>query len=217
MRNDGVCSSCRLIVLTLSSNRLWLADGAIEVERGDCGGSDSGFVVVCGETNWDICWVLCCAFTPLCDGVCARVDAWCADEVINYNEEDLKSRIKELTGGKGADVVYDPVGGAYSEAALRGMTYNGRFLVVGFAAGDIPKVPLNLPLLKSCQIVGVFWGTFAQKFPNQNMANSMQLIQWYATGKLKPHIHATYPLQDAPAALEEMMERKVMGKVVVVC
>ena len=140
-----------------------------------------------------------------------------ADEVINYNSEDLKKRIKELTDGKGADVVYDPVGGSYSEPALRAMTYNGRFLVVGFAAGHIPKIPLNLPLLKSCQIVGVFWGSFAQQFPKQNMANSMQLIQWYAEGKLKPHLHATYPLVDAPKALEEMMERKVMGKVVVSC
>ena len=138
-----------------------------------------------------------------------------ADEVINYNTEDLKKRIKELTDGKGADIVYDPVGGSYSEPALRAMTYNGRFLVVGFAAGDIPKIPLNLPLLKSCQIVGVFWGSFAQQFPQQNMANSMQLIQWYAEGKLKPHLHATYPLEKAPKALEEMMERKVMGKVVV--
>jgi len=117
-----------------------------------------------------------------------------ADEVINYSKEDLKIRIKELTDGKGADVVYDPVGGSYSEPALRAMTYNGRFLVVGFATGDIPKIPLNLPLLKSCQIVGVFWGSFAQQFPKQNMANSMQLIQWYAEGKLKPHIHGTYPL-----------------------
>ena len=139
-----------------------------------------------------------------------------ADEVINYSKEDLKTRIKELTDGKGADVVYDPVGGSYSEPALRAMTYNGRFLVVGFATGDIPKIPLNLPLLKSCQIVGVFWGSFAQQFPKQNMANSMQLIQWYAEGKLKPHIHKTYPLVDAPKALEEMLERKVMGKVVLV-
>lgn len=136
-----------------------------------------------------------------------------ADEVINYTTEELKVRIKELTNGKGADVVYDPVGGSYSEPALRAITYNGRFLVVGFAAGDIPKIPLNLPLLKSCQIVGVFWGSFAQQFPKQNMANSMQLIQWYAEGKLKPHIHGTYPLEDAPEALEEMLERKVMGKV----
>jgi NADPH2:quinone reductase len=137
-----------------------------------------------------------------------------ADELINYKREDLKVRIKELTNGKGADIVDDPVGGRYSEAALRAMTYNGRFLVVGFAAGDIPKIPLNLPLLKSCQIVGVFWGSFAQQFPQQNMANSMQLIQWYAEGKLKPHIHKTYPLVNAAKALEEMMERKVMGKVV---
>ena len=137
-----------------------------------------------------------------------------ADEIINYTHEDLKTRIKELTDGKGADVVYDPVGGSHSEPALRAMTYNGRFLVVGFAAGDIPKIPLNLPLLKSCQIVGVFWGSFAQQFPKQNMANSMQLIQWYAEGELKPHIHRTYPLVDASKALEEMLDRKVMGKVV---
>ncbi len=139
-----------------------------------------------------------------------------ADEVINYTNEDLKVRIKELTNGKGADVVYDPVGGSYSEPALRAMTYNGRFLVVGFATGDIPKIPLNLPLLKSCQIVGVFWGSFAQQFSKQNMANSMQLIQWYASGKLKPHIHGTYALVDTPKALEEMLDRKVMGKVVLV-
>ena len=138
-----------------------------------------------------------------------------ADEVINYNKEDLKNRIKELTDGKGADVTYDPVGGAYSEPALRAMAYNGRYLVVGFAAGDIPRIPLNLPLLKSCQIVGVFWGSFAQQFPQQNMANSMQLIQWYAAGKLNPHIHATYSLKNTSKALEEMMARKVKGKLVI--
>ena len=139
-----------------------------------------------------------------------------ADDIINYSTEDLKVRIKELTDGNGADVIYDPVGGNYSEPALRAMAYGGRFLVVGFAAGDIPKIPLNLALLKSCQIVGVFWGTFATKFPQQNMQNSMELIQWYAQGALTPHIHATYPLADARKALEEMLERKVMGKVVVV-
>ncbi|MGB5818132.1 MAG: NADPH:quinone oxidoreductase family protein [Saonia sp.] len=138
-----------------------------------------------------------------------------ADELINYSEENLKERIKELSGGKGADVVYDPVGGAYSEAALRGMAWEGRYLVVGFAAGDIPKIPLNLPLLKGCAIVGVFWGSFAMKTPKKNMQNTAQLMQWYGEGKLKPHIHAVYPLADVPKALEEMMERKVRGKVVI--
>jgi len=139
-----------------------------------------------------------------------------ADEVINYTSENLKERIKELTDGKGADVIYDPVGGAYSEAALRAIAWQGRFLVVGFAAGDIPKIPLNLPLLKGCQIVGVFWGSFAMKDPQQNMQNSLQLMNWYAEGKIKPHIDKTYTLADTPKALDDMMHRKVKGKVVVV-
>ena len=138
-----------------------------------------------------------------------------ADEVINYTNEDLKTRIKELTDGKGADVIYDPVGSSYSEAALRGIAWEGRFLVVGFAAGDIPKIPLNLPLLKGCQIVGVFWGSFAMKDPSKNMQNSLQLMQWFTEGKVKPHIHKLYSLEDTPAALQEMMDRKVVGKVVV--
>lgn len=139
-----------------------------------------------------------------------------ADETINYEKEDLKKRIKELTDGKGADVIYDPVGGNYSEAALRATAWEGRFLVIGFAAGDIPKIPLNLTLLKGCQIVGVFWGEFAKRFPKENMKNSLELLQWVLTGKLKPHIHATYPLAETAKALEEMMARKVKGKVVVV-
>ena len=138
-----------------------------------------------------------------------------ADETINYTSEDLKTRIKELTDGKGADVVYDPVGGTYSEAALRGIAWEGRFLVVGFAAGEIPKIPLNLALLKGCQIIGVFWGSFAMKDPNKNMQNSLQLMTWYAEGKLKPHIHKLYPLEETPDALAEMIARKVKGKVVI--
>lgn len=139
-----------------------------------------------------------------------------ADMTINYTTENLKERVKELTDGKGADVVYDPVGGPYSEAALRATAWKGRFLVVGFAAGDIPKIPLNLPLLKGCEIVGVFWGAFAQREMSENMANTMQLIQWFAKGQLKPHIHDTYSLERAPEALRALMERKVKGKVVVV-
>ena len=140
-----------------------------------------------------------------------------ADEGINYSEEDLKTRIKELTKGKGADVIYDPVGDKFSEPALRAMAWEGRFLVVGFAAGDIPRIPLNLALLKGCQIVGVFWGSWAMQFPNENMRNTMELIQWHAQGKLKPHIHAVYPLEEAQKAMEEMMQRKVRGKIVIEC
>lgn len=138
-----------------------------------------------------------------------------ADRTINYTEQDLKTTLKEMTNGKGVDVVYDPVGGTHSEAALRGTAWNGRFLVVGFAAGTIPKIPLNLPLLKGASIVGVFWGGFAMKYPKANMQNTMTLMQWYAEGKLNPHIHAVYDLADTSKALEEMMNRKVKGKLIV--
>jgi NADPH2:quinone reductase len=138
-----------------------------------------------------------------------------ADETINYNKMDLKATIKELTGGKGADVIYDPVGGEYSEAAFRAIAWNGRFLVVGFAAGTIPKMPLNLPLLKGASIVGVFWGGFAIGNPIANMENTKALMQWYEEGKIKPHIHRIYKLEDTSKALEEMMDRKVKGKLVV--
>ncbi len=137
-----------------------------------------------------------------------------ADEVINYKEEDLKKRVKELTGGKGANVVYDPVGGDYTEAALRATAWEGRFLIVGFPAG-IAKIPMNLPLLKGCQIVGVFWGSFATKDPNANMKNTMDLITYFGKGQLKPHIHGTYTLENSRQALIDMMDRKVMGKIII--
>jgi NADPH2:quinone reductase len=139
-----------------------------------------------------------------------------ADEVINYGTEDLRSRIKQLTGGKGVDVVYDPVGGPYSEPALRDMAWNGRFLVVGFAAGDIPKIPLNLALLKGCSIVGVFWGAFTRNEAERNRRNNEELMQMYLAGKVKPHIHATYPLERAAEALNEVLYKRVTGKVVLV-
>jgi NADPH2:quinone reductase len=137
-----------------------------------------------------------------------------ADEVINYAQEDLRGRIKALTGGRGVDVVYDPVGGPYSEPALRDTAWNGRFLVVGFAAGDIPKVPLNLALLKGCSIVGVFWGAFTRNQPEDNRRNNAELLQMYLDGTVKPHIHATFPLERAVEALKEVMNKRVMGKVV---
>ncbi|MGB8855811.1 MAG: NADPH:quinone oxidoreductase family protein [Burkholderiales bacterium] len=139
-----------------------------------------------------------------------------ADEMINYSSQDLRERIKEITGGKGVDVIYDAVGGPYTEPALRSMAWKGRLLVVGFAAGDIPKIPLNLTLLKGCSIVGVFWGDFTKREPKNNAANLRELGMWFMQGKLKPHISATYPLARAADALNDMMNRKVMGKVVLV-
>jgi len=137
-----------------------------------------------------------------------------ADELINYASEDLRARVKAITAGRGVDVVYDPVGGPYSEPALRDMAWKGRFLVVGFAAGDIPKVPLNLALLKGCSIVGVFWGAFTRAEPDNNRRNNEELMQLYLAGKIKPHIHATYPLERAVEALNEVLNKRVSGKVV---
>src|SRR5437588_10722256 len=128
-----------------------------------------------------------------------------ADEVINYANEELKARVKELTGGDGVDVIFDPVGGDYSEAALRGIAWNGRFLVIGFAAGEIPRIPLNLPLLKSCSIVGVFWGAFLRRDPDETAAHLRDLVRLHAEGKLRPRISATYGLEDAPVALTDLL------------
>jgi NADPH:quinone reductase len=137
-----------------------------------------------------------------------------ADLVIDYAKEDLKARVKELTGGNGADVVYDPVGGAYTEAALRATAWNGRLLVIGFAAGDIPKVPTNLTLLKNASIVGVFWGMWMTREPERARAAHAELLGWIAAGKLSPRLHARYPLADAPRALRDILDRKVQGKAV---
>jgi NADPH2:quinone reductase len=137
-----------------------------------------------------------------------------ADETINYATEDMRERIKALTGGKGVDVVYDAVGGAYSEPAFRSIAWRGRLLVVGFAAGDIPKLPLNLALLKGASIVGVFWGDFARREPKEFAASVRQLGQWFAEGKLKPHVSQTMPLARAAEALNLMAARKVKGKLV---
>jgi NADPH2:quinone reductase len=139
-----------------------------------------------------------------------------ADDGINYSAEDLKERAKELTGGKGFDVVFDPVGGPFSEPALRATGWGGRFLVVGFAAGDIPRIPLNLTLLKGCSIVGVFWGSFTEHDPARHHEYIRELLNWFAEGKLKPLVSATYPLTRAADALNAMMQRKVMGKVALV-
>ena len=137
-----------------------------------------------------------------------------ADETINYATDDLKEALRRVTGGKGVDVIYDPVGGPYAEPALRSIAWKGRFLVVGFAAGEIPKIPLNLALLKGCDIVGVFWGSFIERDPAGHRANTEQLLEWCARGKLSAHVHAVYPLEEAAAALKAIAARQVMGKII---
>jgi NADPH2:quinone reductase len=137
-----------------------------------------------------------------------------ADATINYASEDLRERIKALTEGRGVDVVYDAVGGPYTEPAFRSLAWRGRLLVVGFAAGEIPKLPLNLPLLKGAAVVGVFWGDFAKREP-QGFAESLrQLGDWFRAGKLKPHVSRTLPLPQAAEALKLMAARQVKGKLV---
>jgi len=139
-----------------------------------------------------------------------------ADELINYGSDDLRARVKAITGGKGIDVVYDPVGGDFSEKALRDMAWNGRFLVVGFATGDIPKLPLNLVLLKNCSIVGVFWIAFTKNERAASQRNNDELTQLVQAGRLKPYLHATYPLERAGEALVEVLAQRTSGKVVLI-
>jgi NADPH2:quinone reductase len=138
-----------------------------------------------------------------------------ADATINYSKEDLREAIKAATEGKGPDVIYDPVGGIYAEPAFRSIGWRGRYLVVGFANGEIPKLPLNLALLKGASVVGVFWGEFARREPKANLAAMRQLMGWISEGKIKPHISGRYALAETPQALKDMAARKVTGKVVV--
>jgi NADPH:quinone reductase len=138
-----------------------------------------------------------------------------ADATINYASEDLRERIKALTEGHGIDVIVDPVGGPFTEPALRSLAWRGRLLVVGFAAGEIPKIPLNLVLLKGSAIIGVFWGDFLRREPAAFAASVAQLGKWHAEGKLRPHISATFPLERGADAITAMAERKAVGKIVV--
>lgn len=137
-----------------------------------------------------------------------------ADEGIDYSTEDLKERLRALTGGKGPDVIYDPVGDKFAEPALRAIGWMGRYLVIGFAAGQIPKIPLNLTLLKSCDIRGVFWGEFARRNPAANAANLFQIATWAMEKKVSLHVHRTYPLEKIAEALAEIADRKAKGKVI---
>ena len=150
------------------------------------------------------------------DEKCALCKSIGADDTINYSNNDLREQIKLLTGGKGPDVVYDPVGGDYTEPAFRSIAWRGRYLVVGFASGPTPSLPLNLPLLKGASVVGVFWGGFAKAEPKANAAMLAVLASWYAQGKIKPVIDRTLPMSELKAAYAHMGSRGVMGKLVMV-
>jgi NADPH:quinone reductase len=139
-----------------------------------------------------------------------------ADALVDYGEVSWRERLRELTGGRGVDLIYDPVGGPFAEPALRSMAWGGRYLVIGFAAGDIPRVPLNLTLLKGCSFIGVFYGAFAKREPAANRALMGQLLAWVREGRLRPRVSTIYGLEDAPAALEALLSRRATGKLVIV-
>ena len=150
------------------------------------------------------------------DEKCTLCSSLGAEATINYSSKNLREEIKALTGGKGPDVIYDPVGGEFAEPAFRSIAWRGRYLVVGFAAGPIPALPLNLALLKGASIVGVFWGDFARREPKANAAMMTELASWYGQGKIKPVIDRTMPMAELKAAYAHMGSRAVMGKLVMV-
>ena len=138
-----------------------------------------------------------------------------ATHLINYSEVGLRDQVRQLTGGNGADVIYDPVGGDLFNDCLRSVSWGGRILIIGFASGSIQHIPANLPLLKGSSIVGVFWGSFAEREPAVNLNNMQELLAWFEQGKLKPCISKTYPLEEAPLAMAALLERRASGKLVV--
>jgi NADPH:quinone reductase len=157
--------------------------------------------------------VIAAASSPEKLAVCREVGA---DEVIDYATENLRDRLKALTGAAGVNVALDPVGGPFAEPVLRSMAWGGRYLVVGFTAGEIPRIPLNLPLLKGCSIVGVFYGSLLAHEPALAQANQRELAAWLQQGRIKPHVSATYPLRDAALALNDIAARRAIGKIVLV-
>lgn len=138
-----------------------------------------------------------------------------ADECVNYAEGPFRDRVKELTGGAGADVIYDPVGGEVFEQSLRCIAWEGRLLVVGFASGAIPSAPANLALLKGCSVVGVFWGAWVERDPAAHRANMDRLFGWWREGKVRPHVSLAVPLERGVEALQAVVGRKVLGKAVI--
>jgi NADPH2:quinone reductase len=137
-----------------------------------------------------------------------------ADQLVNSTSDDVRERIKALTQGRGADVIYDPVGGNLSESAFRAIGWGGRYLVIGFASGEIPRLPLNLPLLKGAAAVGVFWGEHVEREPEQHKDNMKRLVGWLADGSIRPRIDRTFPLEEAAAAFAAIARREIMGKAV---
>lgn len=206
-RAAGLCVTYGTTLYALK-DRAHLKDGEVLAVLGASGGVGVAAVEI-GKLMR--ARVIACASSPEKVAFCKEHGA---DDGIDYAAEDLKDALRRATGGKGADVIYDPVGGAYAEAALRAIAWEGRFLVVGFAAGDIPKVPFNLFLLKSANVLGVFWGAWTERDPQGHRANVAQLLRWAADGKLSSHVHAVYPLSEAATALKALAERKVMGKVI---
>jgi NADPH2:quinone reductase len=150
------------------------------------------------------------------DEKCAFCRQLGADETINYSTQDLRARLKELTAGQGPDIIYDPVGGDFTETAFRSIAWRGRHLVVGFAAGEIPAIRINLALVKGASIVGVFWGDFARREPQANAAMMGELAEWYTQGRIKPMIDRTLPMRELKAAYARMNSREVKGKLVLV-
>jgi NADPH2:quinone reductase len=157
--------------------------------------------------------VIAAASTPEKLALCKEYGA---HELINYTTEDLRARIKDVTGGRGIDLIYDPVGGQFTEPALRSLAYKGRLLVLGFAGGDIPKIPLNLTLLKTVSIVGAYWGPSIDADPEQTAINMAELFAFYEQGRIRPQVQMTVPLRDAGKAITHVAGRKAMGKVVLV-
>jgi NADPH2:quinone reductase len=145
-------------------------------------------------------------------GACSAAGA---DELIDYSSGDLREALRSMTAGRGVDVVYDPVGGGYAEPAIRSLAWRGRFLVVGFAAGEIPSIKLNLLLLKEASAVGVYWGEFAKRDPKGNAAMIGELMSWLAQGRLRPHVSRVYPLQETPRAIDDLLQRRAIGKLVI--
>jgi len=145
----------------------------------------------------------------------ALAKAYGADDIIQYTTENLRDRIKALTAGRGANVIFDPVGGDMFDLAVRRTAWEGRYLVIGFASGRIPDLPANIPLLKNISIVGVFWGAYLMNSPSVIKKSFRQLLSWYAAGQLEPHVHKIFSLEDAAAAIREITERRVMGKVLI--
>ena len=156
--------------------------------------------------------VIACASSPDKLEICRALGA---DDLVNYDEADLKAELKRLTDGRGVDVVYDCVGGKYAEPALRAIAWQGRFLVIGFAAGEIPKLPLNLLLIKGCDAIGVFWTESVKRDPLGHRANMTDVLSWIAAGKLKPSVHGTYPLEQITDAIAVLDRREATGKIVI--